>query len=116
MTHWREVLEQIRRLFRSSRRGELDLGIVNGEPAVLQGLLESVDTFRIGYDTLERSLSLLGDRAAPPGDETISQLFSGTFPTARLVRAQLHRARGLAHRDAAELRAALDILHDAGAT
>ena len=89
--------------------------LIGGDAAEAAGVLISADPGVTGYDTTERVLSLISDRGFRLPDSSLAAITRGTFPTARLLIAQLDRARGLAHGNEADLRAALAVFEQAGA-
>jgi len=114
MLKWRETLDEINQEFGDSRRTELQQAVISGDAPTAAGLITH-DQSAVGYDTVERVLSFISDRGIRLPDPSLAKLSSGTFPAARLLLAQLDRARGLSHGDEAALRAALAVFEQAGA-
>jgi hypothetical protein len=115
MTRWREALAEIDGAFNDSYRADLHKTVINGDPAAAAALLASSDASVVGYETTDRALSLVCDRGFILSDPTLETVAVGILPGAHLVMAQLDRARGLAHRDEAAMRAALAVFEHAGA-
>jgi hypothetical protein len=115
VTRWREALDEIGEAFHGSHRADLHQVLIKGDPAGAAALLASGDAGVVGYETTERALSFVSDRGFILSDPTLAAVAAGILPGAHFVMAQLDRARGLAHRDEAALRAALELFEQAGA-
>ncbi len=115
MTRWRETLEEINASFRRSTRAQLIQSVLGDDPDATASFLETADLGVLGDDTTERVVSFVSDRGAVLTDATLARLTAASFPTSRMLGAQIERARGLAHRQPLELAAALTILERAGA-
>ena len=115
MTRWRDVLDHIAHSFRGSPGSELVHAIVSGDTDAAMRLVESLTFNSIGDDAMERGLSFLNDRGRPPSVAALVRIDAAAFRGARLVQAQLERARGLLHGDPQRLASALEILEQAGA-
>ncbi len=115
MTRWRETVAEIDGAFHGSYRADTHTVVVNGDLAGAAALLASADASVVGYETTERVLSFVNDRGFKLPDPTLVTVAGAIFPDARFVRAQLDRARAIAHRDEAAFRAALAFFEGAGA-
>jgi hypothetical protein len=113
--HWREVVEPIVSAFTPSRGRRVQAAHAAGDPAAMVAALEAIPAVTWLDDSLERSLGYLSDRRVFLDNALLDRLEATTFPSARLVHAQLDRARGLARDDAGLLRAALATYETAGA-
>ncbi len=114
MSRWRETLAEINGAFHDSPRARVHETVVNGDAIAGAALLASLDASVVGYETTERLLSMVSDRGFILSDDALGAVATGIQPAARLVSAQLDRARGLAHADAALLSNALDFFDRAG--
>jgi class 3 adenylate cyclase len=115
-TRWRETLEEIAAAFRDSQpRVALQAAMLRDDPTAARRALAGYDLTGVRIDLAERVLAYLCDRGLPPDGDLIGRLEASVPADARLMQAQLHRARGLAGHDATELRLALDLLSGAGA-
>jgi hypothetical protein len=112
---WQECLQEIMDRFRVSPRLDLQRAVLSDDLGGVNRLLAQIDVTTTLYETVERIVSFVCDRAAPPDAETLAALAAAASVDARLLQAQLHRARGIAHGDVAELRVALEMLTKAGA-
>ncbi|MFI5199778.1 MAG: hypothetical protein ACHQXL_05340, partial [Candidatus Limnocylindrales bacterium] len=115
MTRWRETLAEIDGAFHDSYRADLHLAVINGDPAGAALLLASGNAVAVGYETIDRAISLVSDRGVILPDETLASLADGMLPGAKYVIAQLNRALGVAHRDEGALRDSLALFEHAGA-
>jgi hypothetical protein len=113
--HWREVIEHITSAFSGSRGRRVQKAHAAGDAA---GLVAALDALAPGWwldDGLERALGFLSDRRVHLEDALLERLLETTLSQARLVRAQIDRATGLAHADPAPLRRALETFEKAHA-
>jgi len=115
LTRWSETLAEINQAFRDSRRTDIQHALIVGDVARAAELITTADAGVTGYDTTERTLSFISDRGFRLPDSSLAIIAAGTYPTARLLMAQLDRARGLAHHNEADLQAALEVSEQAGA-
>jgi class 3 adenylate cyclase/tetratricopeptide (TPR) repeat protein len=115
ITRWREALTEIDDAFHDSIRADMERAVIDGDAPAAARLLVSERLPAVGYDTAERVLSFISDRGATLPDSGLEMLGAWIHPTARLMGAQLDRARGLAQRDEAALRAVLAFFEGAGA-
>jgi hypothetical protein len=115
ITRWAESLEQIMRAFQGRKRERLQRAIVDGNPEAANAGLAGTTVTPIVYEIVERALSFVCDRGQPPDLATLDHVAEHVTDDALMLTAQLHRARGLANRDAGALRRALSMLESAGA-
>jgi hypothetical protein len=114
--HWREVIEDISSHFgTSTRRRRLQAAHTAGDTTAIVAALGSSEFGALSDDVLERALGFASDRGVLLDDAVLGRLEASAFPGARLVVAQIDRAKGLAHRDPAPLRAALATFEASGA-
>jgi class 3 adenylate cyclase len=113
--HWREVVEHIASAFTVSKGRRLQAAHAAGDTAAIVAAFEATHDGTWLDDSLERALGFLSDRSVHLDDALLERLAATTFPQARLVHAQLDRARGLAHADVGLLRTALATFDHAGA-
>ena len=114
-TRWREVVEDINSHFRTSTRRRLQAAHTAGDTSAIVTALQTSEYGALSDDVLERALGFALDRDVRLDDALLARLEKAAFPGARLVIAQINRAKGLAHRDAAPLRAALATFEQSGA-
>jgi hypothetical protein len=115
ITRWRETLTEIGGAFRDSIRADMEREVIAGDATTAARLLTSNALPAVGYDSGERVLSFILDRGIRLDDSSLEKLGAWIQPAARLIAAQLDRARGLAHSDEAPLRRALAFFEEAGA-
>ena len=113
--HWREVIEDINSHFGPSNRRRLQAAHTAGDTAAIAAALGSSGFGALSDDVLERALGFASDRGVLLDDAVLGRLEASAFPGARLVVAEIDRAKGLAHRDPAPLRAALATFDTSGA-
>jgi hypothetical protein len=115
ITRWRETLIEIDGAFHHSLRVDMERAVIDGDAVAAAKLIMSDELPAVGYDSAERVLSFISDRGVRLADPNLEKFGAWIQPAARLMTAQLDRARGVAQRDEAAFRAALAFFEQAGA-
>jgi hypothetical protein len=113
--HWLEVIDNIISRFRTSSRRRLQALHAAGDASGIVAALEAAEYGSLSDDIIVQALAFASDRGVHLGDALLERLEARIHPGALLLIAQVDRARGIAHGDAAAFARALGVFEESGA-